>query len=301
MSNSAAADYLPYAAAPSVACVGARSVGPSTAKEIRAALARWRVAVSYGWRHRRLPDLETPVRFTELVQLRKLYDRSPDQVALMDKVAAKRLAEATLGREWVVPTLWSGTALPDAPPFPVPAILKARHGCNQNAVLSQTPTAVQWRRLQRLSQRWQRSAYGIWLDEWAYRDVPRGLIAEPLLGGRLPLPIDYKIYVFGGRATHVQVHLDRGGRHRWILHDRNWRPLVDMIDRPPPPASLSAMLAAAETLGRGKSFLRVDFYEVDGHPWFGEFCLYPGSGFDPFAADWIDLELGALWRAAMPG
>jgi hypothetical protein len=267
---------------------------------VRAALARWRVVASYGWRHRRLPDLDAPIRFTELVQIRKLYDRSAEQTSLMDKVAAKGIAEAALGTDWVVPTIWSGNILPDAIPFAVPAILKARHGCNQNAVLCEAPATAQWRRLQHRSQRWQRSPYGIWLDEWAYRDVPRGLIAEPLLGGRLPLPIDYKIYVFGGRATHVQVHLGRGGRHRWILHDRNWRPLVDATDRPAAPESLPAMLAAAETLSRGMSFLRVDLYEVDGHPYFGEFCLYPGSGFDPFAADWIDHELGALWLDAMP-
>ena len=267
--------------------------------DIVSALSRWRVAVSYGWRHRRLLNLDAPIRFTELVQMRKLYDRSPGQTLLMDKVESKRLAGAALGTEWMVPTLWSGKMLSDEIPFAVPAILKARHGCNQNAVLCEAPSAAQWRRLQRRSQRWQRSPYGLWLDEWAYRGVPRGLIAEPLLGGKLPLPIDYKIYVFGGQATHVQVHLDRGGRHRWILHDRNWRPLVDNIDRPQAPFSLSAMLSAAETLARGMSFLRVDFYEVEGHPYFGEFCLYPGSGFDPFAADWIDLELGALWLDAM--
>ena len=152
--------------------------------------------------------------------------------------------------------------------------------------------------MQALGHRWQRSAYGGWLDEWAYRDVPRGLLIEPLLGGSLPLPIDYKIYVFAGVATHVQVHLDRGGRHRWILHDRNWRPLVAHPDRPPAPACLRAMLAAAETLAGSNAFLRVDFYEMDGRPYFGEFCLYPGSGLDPFAADWIDLELGALWLGA---
>lgn len=41
------------------------------------------------------------------------------------------------------------------------------------------------------------------LDEWGYRDVLRGILAEPLLGGALPLHIDCKIYVFGGEATHV--------------------------------------------------------------------------------------------------
>lgn len=39
-------------------------------------LARWRVITSYLWRHRRYPDLDAPTRFTELVQRRKLTDRS---------------------------------------------------------------------------------------------------------------------------------------------------------------------------------------------------------------------------------
>lgn len=189
--------------------------------------------------------------------------------------------------------------MPETIPFFVPAVLKSRHGCNQNAFLTSAPSKAEWRQIRRRSDRWQRAAYGRWLDEWAYRAVPRGLLAEPLLGGKLPLPIDYKIYVFGGAATHIQVHLDRGGRHRWILHDRAWRPLVSGPDAPPPPPSLAAMIDAAETLARGHDFLRVDFYDVDGRPYFGEFCLYPGSGLDPFAADWIDLELGGLWLAAI--
>lgn len=270
-----------------------------TAAETGSSLARWRVVASYLWRHRRYPDLDAPTRFTELVQRRKLTDRSPRQSQVLDKLGVKAMVSARLGTEWIIPTLWHGQALPASLPFDVPAILKARHGCNQYAVLCDLPSAREWRRLQRTAARWQRRPYGVWLDEWAYRGVPRGLIAEPLLGGALPLPVDYKIYVFGGTATHVQVHLDRGGRHRWILHDRGWRQLVACADRPPAPASLAAMLEAAEALARDTAFLRVDFYEVDGKPRFGEFCLYPGSGFDPFAADWIDIELGRLWRRAM--
>lgn len=262
-------------------------------------LARQRVALLYALRHGHRLNWDRPTRFTELVQLRKLFDHSPAQPLMMDKLAAKRLVSARLGEEWVVPTLWHGTALPFLIPFPVPAIIKARHGCNQYQLIPSMPDCDRWQQLRRIARRWQRRPYGRWLDEWAYRDVPRGILAEPLLGGTLPLPVDYKIYVFGGRATHVQVHLGRGGAHRWILHDRSWRQLVEAGEEPPRPPSLEAMLQAAESLSAGTSFLRVDFYDIGGRPYFGEFCLYPGSGLDRFAADWIDLELGALWLSAM--
>lgn len=262
-------------------------------------LARQRVALLYTLRHRRLPDFDDPVRFTELVQLRKLTDRSPLQTQLMDKLAAKRIATAKLGASWIVPTLWEGQTLPRLVPFPLPAIVKARHGCNQYEVVTRPPNRERWQQIRRGARRWQRRDYGRWLDEWAYRGVPHGILAEPLLGGGLPLPIDYKIYVFGGVATHVQVHIGRGARHRWILHDRDWRQCVPAPDQPSPPPSLASMLDAAEMLAGDMPFVRIDFYDIGGKPYFGEFCLYPGSGLDPFAADWIDLELGSLWLDAL--
>lgn len=261
-------------------------------------LAKLRVNLTYLWGHRRLPNLDEPRRFTELVQVRKLVDRSPMQRLLMDKLASKTLVQRVLGSDWTTPTSWAGLVLPDQPPFAFPAILKARHGCNQYAVLRGVPGARRWHGLQQATGRWLQKPYGLWLDEWAYCDVPRGLLAEPLLGNGVDLPVDYKIYVFGGQATHVQVHLGRAHNHRWILHDRNWRQLVPMPDRPSPPRSLAAMLDAAEALAGSQDFLRIDFYEIAGKPLFGEFCLYPGSGLDPFAADWIDFELGVLWRRA---
>lgn len=262
-------------------------------------LAWLRVMLCYTVCQHRLPDFARPRRFTEWVQWRKLHDRTPEQAVLMDKLAAKAMAARRLGPEWCIPTLWTGTCLPDARPFGCPAIVKARHGCNQYRALRSPPGAAEWRALQRRTRRWMRAPYGGWLDEWGYEGTTRGLIAEPLVGADSgKLPIDYKIYVFGGRATHVQVHLDRAGRHRWVLHDRDYRALVPGEDAPPRPASLSTMLAAAEELAVGWDFLRVDFYEVCGQALFGESCLYPGSGLDPFAADWIDVELGALWRAA---
>jgi hypothetical protein len=272
-----------------------QNLAPTSAE---GALALSRVRLTYLWSHGRLPDLVDAPRFTEMVQRRKLYDRDPRQVARLDKVAAKRMAARLLGPEWATPTLWRGDALSAAPSFGFPAILKARHGCNQFVVLRETPRKRAWAALRGRTRQWTAGAYGKWLDEWAYRDVPRGLLAEPLLGDGRMLPLDYKIYVFRGRATHVQVHLDRAHDHRWVLHDRKFRPLHEASDRPAPPRSLGAMLDAAETLAAGFDFLRVDFYEIDGAPRFGEFCLYPGSGLDRFADDWIDFELGKLWLDA---
>ena len=256
------------------------------------------VVAAYLWRHGRVPNLAAPRLFTEWVQWRKLADRSAGHPSLMDKLAAKRLAAGALGREWTIPTLWSGDDPLEIPRFAFEIMIKARHGCNQFARIGARSSGQDWQRVLTRAQRWTAKRYGALLQEWAYRDVPRGVLAEPFVSDDGTLPLDYKIYVFGGRATHVQVHLGRASQHRWILHDRDWKQLVPALDAPPPPVSLPAMLQAAERLAAEEVFLRVDFYEVGRRPLFGEFCLYPGSGLDPFAAPWIDAELGDLWQEA---
>ncbi|WP_236643618.1 ATP-grasp fold amidoligase family protein [Flavisphingopyxis soli] len=257
-----------------------------------------RIYLTYGWRHRRLPQLADPVRFTDLVQWRKLFDHDPRQPRLADKVAAKAYARRLLGEGWITPTLWHGDVLPERPEWTGPFVVKSRHGCNQTRFVR--GGAEDWDDIRRAAAGWITTRYGYWLDEWLYREIPRGILVEPFIGDGGALPVDYKLYVFGGRVTHIQVHLDREHDHRWMLFTPDWRrrsaPSADTD--PPRPRSLDAMIAAAETLGQGFDFVRTDFYEVGGRPLFGEMTFYPGSGLDPFDPDDLDLELGALWRAA---
>lgn len=232
-----------------------------------------------------------------MVQHRKLHDHDPRMTALADKVGVKHHVSRTLGADWVIPTYWSGPALPQEPLWPYPFILKASHGCNQNIVCL---TPSDWQAARRKAARWARKPYGLWLDEWAYRDVPRGYIVEPFLSNAGALPIDYKIYVFGGKAGLIQMHIDREHDHKWILFDPAWHQ-ISMFgekDLPPAPGSLPAMLRSAETLAEPFDFARVDFYEIGGEPKFGEVTFYPGSGLDPFDPRKLDLLIGELWRSA---
>jgi hypothetical protein len=264
-------------------------------------LSRWtpaalRVAITHRWRHGRWPRLAHPVTFNEHVQWRKLHDRDPRMPPLVDKLRVKDFAAELLGTDWIVPTLWHGDTLPPDPPWPRSFVVKSRHGCNQTAFV-RTGTG-DWPAIRRRAARWMRSRYGYWLDEWAYRDVPRGLLVEPFIGPGHTLPIDWKIYVFGGVARFVQVHLDRETDHRWIVMDRDWNRIsTPRSPDPDPPQSLDRMLAAAEILGAGFDYVRVDFYEADGHPLFGEMTFYPGSGLGPFDPVALDTSMGREWRA----
>lgn len=263
-----------------------------------ARLAKLRIALCYLARHQRLIGFDNPTTFTELVQRRKLIGRDQRMGMLADKVAVKAFVAATLGAEWVTPTLWHGADLPETPDWPLPFVVKSRHGCNQNAFFRDS--VADWPNLRLRARRWMKQSYGTLLDEWLYTQIPRGILVEPFIGERNTVPLDYKIYTFCGRATHVQVHLDRENNHRWMLFDRDWaRVSAPSADPDPmPPQSLAKMLDAAEKLGSGFDFVRCDFYEVAGQPLFGEMTFYPGSGLDKFHPISLDRVLGRHWLAA---
>lgn len=265
-----------------------------TCRRLGACLRRLRVQLTYVWRHGRLADLANPHLLTEHVQRRKLYVRDPRYPQLADKVQVKGYVAARLGVRWLVPTLWRGSNLPMRAAWSMPFVVKSRHGCGQFLVVRDE---ADYREARRRSRRWMRSTYGTWLDEWLYAQIVPGLLVEPYIGVGPHLPLDYKLFVFGGRARYIQVHLARATSHRWVVFDLNWRrasPANDEAD-PQRPVSLGQMIAAAEELGKDFDFVRVDFYEVAGQPLFGELTFYPGSGLEPVEPAALNEAMGSWW------
>ncbi|QYE33086.1 polysaccharide biosynthesis protein (plasmid) [Polymorphobacter sp. PAMC 29334] len=233
---------------------------------------------------------------TEHIQCRKLSDRDPRLPLLADKVLAKARVGERIGDRWLVPTLWRGVRLPREAAWQMPFVVKSRHGCGHVCVVHND---ADYRTALRRSRRWMAGRYGRWLDEWLYGEIELGLLVEPFLGKGFTLPLDYKLFVFGGRVRYVQVHLDRATNHRWIVFDLEWHRVSQPVAEldPVPPVSLPQMIVAAEELGRDFDFVRADFYEIDGHPLFGELTFYPGSGLEPLEPASLNEAMGAWWSA----
>lgn len=262
-------------------------------------LAQTRVQLTHIWRHGRPAQLHRPQLFNDLVQHRKLFDRDPRFPLFADKVAVKAIVAAKLGQEWVTPTWWQGRTLPHQIHWPTPFVVKARHGCGQHVFVR--AEGFDWQEIRRRAHGWTRARYGVWLDEWLYGEIEPGLLVEAFIGEGGTLPIDYKLFVFGGRVAFVQVHLGREHDHRWVVMDPAWRQVSNGGRAPPSPRSLPAMIEAAETLSSGFDFVRIDFYDVAGKPRFGEMTFYPGSGLDPFEPVDLDATMGRMWLAAQGG
>jgi hypothetical protein len=279
---------------------------PTAARFTRALPERYAIALQFHHHHGYFPDLRRPRTFTEKIQYRKLYDRDPRMPLLVDKVTVKDIVADIIGRDWIIPTLWSGTD-PGQIPFEQltpPYVVKANHASQCNYFV-RAAADVQPERIRAEARRWLKLDYGARYHEWAYSIVPRRILVEPLVTDGALLPIDYKFSVFRGRVQHIGTIVGRGTSQQRAIYfdpDWNWMPVsltmggrVEYMNIPPP-RSLAAMLAAAQQLAESFSYARVDFYEINGRPLFGEMTFYPVAGYEAYVPAAYDRFLGDLWQ-----
>lgn len=114
---------------------------------------------------------------------------------------------------------------------------------------------------------------------------------------------DYKFYCFGGKPKYLYVsdHMDQHDKAHISFADMNYYqapfgrtdyPPFDKL--PPEPENFERMKLLATQLSKNMPFLRVDFYEIDHHVFFGELTFFPCSGLMPFEPEEWDEKLGKL-------
>ncbi|HEX7329456.1 MAG TPA: ATP-grasp fold amidoligase family protein [Casimicrobiaceae bacterium] len=228
-----------------------------------------------------------------------LTDRRPYLTLFADKLRSRAWARAR-APALAFPALYWWSEHADEIPFdelPRSFALKANHGSGFNLLVADKGS-VSRNALVSLGRQWLRSDFTRVGREWAYRNVRRTIYAEELLpGSDAAPPLDYKLFLFGGRLRVIQVDEGRGARHTQSLYDEHWTFFEGTVaatqGRPrPPPASLATMVEAAEALSAGVDFVRVDFYDVDGRALFGELTNYPNKGISRFQPPALDMLLG---------
>lgn len=133
-----------------------------------------------------------------------------------------------------------------------------------------------------------------------YLKIKPCIIAEKLLhdSKSSELPIDYKFFCSYGKVFMCAVMQDRSLQNthnkRTTFHDAKWNVIYDdshsskgkSIEKPD---SYDDMVEYCYRLAKDFPFVRVDFYEIDGQPIFGEMTFT--TSFDIFT-DELNLEFG---------
>ena len=272
---------------------------------------------------------ENPARadFAAKVQWRMFNDRNPVYPVVTDKIAVKNYA---MERGVATPKLLYQTTRPAELPFdqlPQTCFIKANNGCgwnilrnkgefywfgNGDQIVANDGSFLAQSVDSRLSSEQVIDACQQMLvtpykeHEWAYHRVtPRILVEEqlePLGGGEL---FDYRFYTFNGvvRAINVGSASYRRSNENIFL-TTNWEVIAltqyrESLPNPLPgrPVMLAGMLEAAQRLGYGIDFVRIDLYQTNKGVMLGEMTLYPEGGqpLTPTTCPQFNYWLGDAW------
>lgn len=252
-------------------------------------------------RVRKLLHLNNPVTYNEKLQWLKLHDRNPTYPHLVDKAEAKSRAAAKIGNEHVIPTfgVWDKFEDIDLDSLPKQFVLKCTHD-SEGVVIVTDKSNMNWAEIERkLNKALSFNFYYIG-REWPYKEIRPRIIAEKYLQDSETQELrDYKFFCFSGEPICLFVASGRAtGETAFDFFDLDFNLLSVQQGYPNSgkrirkPATFAQMIDCSRILSEGMPHVRIDFYEVNGQLYFGEFTFYHFSGFVPFLpADW-DRQFG---------
>ncbi len=260
----------------------------------------------YATIHGRAPNLLNPMRYSEKIQWRKLFDHNPAYTTLSDKLAVRGFIASRAGPDYLIPLLWSG--LPANIPFASltsPYVLKSNHASGQ--VMHIDPQAkIDHAAIRATAAAWLATPYGITHDEPGYTGIPPRLLAEPRLLHNGTAPEELRLFVFHGKTAIINtVFIENGQVRNGAFHTADWTRLDWYFTRHltrsfPAPEKLADMIRIAEQIGTGFDHVRVDIYDCGDKFFVGEITLYPWSGLARFTPDEADKTLGTHWHLPHP-
>ncbi len=274
-----------------------------TSRSFRWHFLHYASAFSRGRWPKRL-HLRNPKSLTEKIRYLRIHiDRLiPDIHLYADKLRVRDYVAKTVGECHLIPLLGTWDRAEDIvwSELPNRFAVKANHGAGFN-ILVRDATVLDTARAVATLNAWLDTDFAQATDLNQYRQIPRRLLAEELLGSDGEEMIEYKFWCFNGKCGFIVINIDRHADHRRMIVDTDWNPLPVEFTRPkrpkpstavPRPERLAQMLSIAESLAAPFAFVSADLYEIDGSIYFGEFEFTPWGGDIPLSPHEWDRRLG---------
>ncbi len=219
---------------------------------------------------------------------------------LADKYEVKKYVANLIGREYVVENYivadkWDDI---DFKTLPSQFVIKCTHDSG-GAIVCRDKNTFNFGEARKkvegnLGENWFYSG-----REWPYKNIKPRIIVDKYLDDHTGKELrDYKFWCFGGKPTFMYCTIKGEGIFE-NFYDMDFKPVgIDHgFPRHQPeferPANFELMQKLATKLSEGIPFVRVDFFDVEGQVYFGEFTFYDWGGLRPFRGDW-DKKLGDL-------
>lgn len=246
-------------------------------------------------------DWDNPKTFNQKLQWLKLNDRRPEYTRMVDKYEAKKYVADIIGEEYVIPTIgvWNTVDEIDFDALPMQFVLKCTHDsggivvCKDKSRLDIAEAKKKLKKGLKTNFYWQSR-------EYPYRGVKPRIIGEKYMEDNSGELRDYKFFCFDGEPKFMFVASDRmkADDTKFDFFDMDYNHLPFTNGHPnaaiPPkkPETFEQMKLLAAKLSQGIPHVRVDFYDVEGHVYFGEMTFFHWSGMTPFEPDEWDYKFG---------
>lgn len=258
--------------------------------------AKWKIKMQ----GRKL-DLENPKTFNEKLNWLKLHDHNPLYTTLVDKYRVKEYVEEKIGTEHVVPLLgvWDRVDDIEWDNLPNQFVIKCSHDCG-GMVICKDKSKLDIEKTRKKLKKRMRVQYYWKSREWPYKNVRPKVFAETYMEDEFGELRDYKWFCFDGEPKAFFI---AQGRHKetettFDFFDSNFNHLPFTNGHPnsetpiKKPKGFDEMKALAAKLSIGIPQVRVDFYDVNGTIYFGEFTFFHWGGMKPFNPDKWDYTFG---------
>lgn len=246
---------------------------------------------------------EKPQTYNEKLQWLKLYDRNPLYTTLVDKYEAKKYVAERIGEEYVIPTLgiWEHFDEIDFDTLPNQFVLKCTHDSGGLVIVTDKAKLDNEMARKKIEASMKVNYY--WNSrEWPYKNVKPRIIAEKYMIDNNGDLKDFKFFCFNGKVHYLFIASDRntpGEEVKFDYFDCEFNRLPMRQEAHPnstydipKPENFELMIHLAEKLSSGMPQARMDFYDINGQIYFGEYTFFHHGGFVPFIPEKYDYEWG---------
>ena len=178
-------------------------------------------------------------------------------------------------------------------------VIKGTHDSG-GAFVCKDKTTCDFASIRRRIEKNLRKNYFYDLREWPYKNIKPRIVIDKLLDDHTGNELrDYKFWCFNGEPQFMYCTI-KGESIYENFYDMEFHPVEINHNFPrhqpefEKPANFELMKELAAKLSDGVPFVRVDFFDVEGHIYFGEFTFYDWGGMRPFADYKTDEKLGVL-------
>ena len=231
-----------------------------------------------------------------------MYDRNPLYTQLVDKFLVKEYVANKIGESHVIKVLDSWNNVDDIKwdSLPNKFVIKCSHDCG-GMIICKDKSKLNVELAKKNLRKAFNSNYYYDSREWPYKNVQKRIFCEEYKEDSFNELRDYKFFCFNGEVKAMFIASNRqlgNDELRFDFFDSDFQHLpftqghinADVI--PDKPKCFEQMKEFASILSKDIPHVRVDFYEVDGHVYYGEMTFFHFSGMVPFSSKLWDYKLG---------